>query len=93
MRFLKRIKLYREMKLWLVGVPVLCVVATSSVLAQRLAGATPRGSDARFFWEMVSGVVGVFFFVGCLALVACTVGLLWKRIDSARFLEWFTTDD
>lgn len=91
MRF--RIKLYREMKLWLVAGPALVVVGFAANGADVVRAQFPSSSWGRVYWEMATVFLGIVCAFGILATVLCTVLLLGQRLGTSRFAEWFTTDD
>lgn len=88
-----RIKLYREMKLWLVGTPVLALVAWG-VYGAAVArdSALPQSWD-RAYWDVVGGMGTLVVLVGSIAMVMCTLWLLMDRLMSSRFAKWITSDD
>ena len=91
MRF--RIKLYREMKLWLVGVPVLALVAWGTYGASVVRASCIRGSWERAYWDFVGGVGTMVLVIGSIALVICTLALLCERLQKSGFAAWITSDD
>lgn len=91
MRF--RIKLYREMKLWLIGAPVLALVAWGVYGASVARAGTAPGGWGRAYWDILGGMATLTLLVGSIAMVVCTFWLLLDRLMKSRFAEWFTTDD
>lgn len=86
-------KLYREAKLWLVCAPALALGGWLADASLGLANQFPGDSMGEMSWTIIGALALVCFVFGCVALVACTLALLWRRVGTERLKTWITTDD